>query len=198
MHMTDARVVAMAAGLGSLGGGAVFAWRHDPRFGSGFVNAVVNPRLLGNGLAGGARSDIGLIEHVGRRSGIRRLTPVHPKTTPGGFRIMVPLGTHSEWARNVMAAGHCRLRLHGSVYDVDGPIMLPAREVLGLPRPVRTFIDALGVRYLELHVARWTSSDVARSASDIDSARLAPASRLGDRYRVTVSDYQAAVGLRRR
>ena len=44
-----------------------------------FVNTVVNPRLLRRGLAGGGASEIGTIEHFGRRSGVRRLTPVHPE-----------------------------------------------------------------------------------------------------------------------
>ena len=75
------------------------------------------PRLLQRGLAGGAKSEIGTLEHFGRMSGVRRLTPVHPEPTPAGFRVMVPLGSHSQWARNVLAAGHCRLQLHDVVYN---------------------------------------------------------------------------------
>ena len=30
-----------------------------------------------------------------------------------------PLGDHSEWARNVLAAGHCRLQLRDVVYELD-------------------------------------------------------------------------------
>ena len=91
-------------------GGAVVAgaslWRRNPRIGTAFVNSVVNPALLRRGLAGYGRSEIGTLEHVGRKSGVRRLTPVHPEPTPTGFRIIVPLGMRSEWARNVIAAGH--------------------------------------------------------------------------------------------
>ncbi len=143
-------IVATATALGATVGAAVAFWRRDPRVGSAFVNSVVNPRLLGRGLAGGAKSGIGTLEHVGRTSGMRRLTPVHPEPTPGGVRILVPLGPHSQWARNVLAAGHCRLQLHDVVYDLDEPVMIPASEVHGLPSGVRRGMVALGFEYLTL------------------------------------------------
>ena len=105
---------------------AVGLWRRNPRIGTAFVNSVVNPALLRRGLAGYGRSEIGTLEHVGRMSGVRRLTPVHPEPTPAGFRIIVPLGMRSEWARNVIAAGHCRLLLHDQVFDLDEPAMVDA------------------------------------------------------------------------
>ena len=54
---------------------AVGLWRRDPRMGTAFVNSVVNPALLRRGLAGYGRSEIGTLEHLGRKSGVRRLTP---------------------------------------------------------------------------------------------------------------------------
>ena len=53
---------------------AVGWWRRNPRIGTAFVNSVVNPALLRRGLAGYGRSEIGTLEHVGRKSGVRRLT----------------------------------------------------------------------------------------------------------------------------
>jgi hypothetical protein len=131
-------------------GAAFAAWRRDRRIGSAFVNTVVNPLLLHRGLAGGAHSEIGPLEHVGRRSGIRRLTPVHPEATHDGFRVMLPLGEQSEWARNVLTAGHCRMRLHGQVYDLDDPKLVSPKEVSELPRLVRNVTHALGFRYLTM------------------------------------------------
>ena len=95
-------------------------------------------------------SEIGTLEHVGRTSGIRRLTPVHPEPTPDGFRIVVPLGPSSQWARNVLAAGHCRLQLHDRVYDLDEPAMVDAGEVDHLPWAVRGVMGALGFQYLKM------------------------------------------------
>ena len=138
------------AALGALGVGAAVAWRHNPRLGTSIVNSIVNPVLLRRGLAGGGRSEIGTLEHIGRRSGIRRLTPVHPEPMVEGFRIIVPLGDRSEWARNVLTAGHCRLQLHDVVYELDEPTMIPATDAVDLPRPVRTVLRGLGFEYLRL------------------------------------------------
>jgi deazaflavin-dependent oxidoreductase (nitroreductase family) len=131
-------------------GAAVFLWRRDPRIGSAFVNSVVNPWLLRRGLAGGSHSEIGPLEHIGRKSGNRRLTPVHPEPTPEGYRVMVPLGAQSEWARNVVAAGGCRLQLHGQIYELAEPRLIPASEVTDLPRIVRAVMAALRFQYLSL------------------------------------------------
>ena len=141
---------AASAAVGGAAAGAVVIWRRNPRIGSTFVNSVVNPRLLQHGLAGGRTSEIGTIEHYGRISGIRYLTPVHPEATSDGFRIMVPLGRQSHWARNVLTAGHCRLQLHDIVFDLDEPAWIPANDVDALPTAIRSGMAALGFEYLTL------------------------------------------------
>ncbi|HEX5825261.1 MAG TPA: hypothetical protein VFY18_12455, partial [Candidatus Limnocylindrales bacterium] len=77
-------------------------------------------------------------------------TPVHPEPTREGFRIVVPLGMQSEWARNVIAAGRCRMQLHDQVFDLDEPAMVDAREAKDLPGPLRRVMAALGFKYLDL------------------------------------------------
>ncbi len=129
---------------------AVGLSRRNPRIGTAFVNSVVNPALLRRGLAGYGRSEIGTLEHVGRVSRVRRLTPVHPEPTSDGFRIIVPLGMRSEWARNVIAAGHCRLLLHDQVLDLDEPAMVDAGRAQDLPWPLGRILAALGFQYLNL------------------------------------------------
>jgi len=143
-------VIALAV-VRALARWAVAIWLGNRRIGTGFVNTVVNPLLLRRGLAGGRASEIGRLEHVGRRSGTRRLTLVHPEQTPDGFRIMVPLAGESQWARNVLAAGHCRLQLHELVYELDEPVMVPASQVADLPVVVRRVTSWLGFEYLVLH-----------------------------------------------
>jgi len=64
--------------------------------------------------------------------------------------VLVPLGESSEWARNVLAAGHCRLHLHDTVYDLDEPALVRAGEVDALPSPVGRLMAALGFEYLVL------------------------------------------------
>ncbi len=174
MRRVVSLIAAMAA-LGGIVGGFVVAWRRNPRMGTAFVNSVVNPRLVRRGLAGGGASEIGTLEHVGRASGIRRLTPVHPEPTPGGFRVVVPLGAQSQWARNVLAAGHCRLQLHDLVYELDEPTMVPAGEAADLPRAVRAAMSALGFEYLALRTfgARPGTLEPAEGgASDQDAPGL--------------------------
>jgi len=144
------RIIVASAALLGLTAGATIARHRNPRIGSGFANTVVNPWLMDHRLAGAGSSELGTLEHIGRRSGILRLTPVHPEPTAEGFRIMVPLGEHSQWARNVLAAGHCRLQWHDMVYDLDEPAMLVATEADDLPRAVQGTMAALGFEYLRL------------------------------------------------
>jgi deazaflavin-dependent oxidoreductase (nitroreductase family) len=136
--------------LAALVAGGVVAWRRNPRIGTRLANEVVNPLLVRRGISGAERSEVGTIEHVGRRSGIRRLTPVHPAPTKAGFRIVVPLGPKSEWARNVLAAGRCRLQFRGTVYDLDEPVLLPPGKVTDIPRPMQWVGSPLGFQYLLL------------------------------------------------
>jgi deazaflavin-dependent oxidoreductase (nitroreductase family) len=131
-------------------GTMLVAWRRDPRIGSASMNTVVNSWLLGRGLAGGRHSEIGPLEHIGRRCGIRRLTPVHREPTTTGFRFIVPLGRKSEWARNVLAAGRCRVQPHEQVHEFAGPRFVSPSELTDLPRALRAVMAALGFRYLTL------------------------------------------------
>jgi hypothetical protein len=143
--------VAVPVAIGAVLVGAARRWRRSPP-GTAFVNSVVNPVLLRRGLAGRGRSEIATLEHIGRRSGIKRLTPVHPEATQAGFRIVVPLGMQSEWARNVIAAGHCRLQLHDQIFELDEPVMVGAAEATDLPWALRRLMASLGFKYLNLRM----------------------------------------------
>ena len=179
------RSVAVMAGVASLGGivgATLIVWRRNPRIGSAFVNSVVNPAIVRRGLAGGRASELGTLEHVGRRSGVRRLTPVHPEPTRDGFRIMVPLGPRSEWARNVLAAGHCRIQLHGVVYDLDEPTMITARDAADLPSAVRAVMAALGFQYLGLRTFASSPGILELATVELpvpDRPRVGPATLAG-------------------
>lgn len=173
------RFLSLTAVVVAIGGffGGVAVWRRNRRLGSGFVNRVVNPLLLERGLAGRRASEIGTLEHVGRRTGRRRLTPVHPEATANGFRIMVPLAEDSEWARNVLAAGHCRLQLHDRVYELDEPVMVAASRVGDLPEAVRRVAGWLGFDYLELRQFAVAPGALEPVASDVPRAPQLDADR---------------------
>jgi hypothetical protein len=131
--------------------GGVAWWRRYPRTGSAWVNRVVDPWLVRHGILAHSAGEIGLLEHVGRTTGIVRRSPVHPVATPDGFRIIVPLGLESHWARNALAAGGCRLQLGDVVHDLDRPVLITPDEVEGLSPLARRAMDWLGFRYLLLH-----------------------------------------------
>ncbi|HYC07401.1 MAG TPA: nitroreductase family deazaflavin-dependent oxidoreductase [Candidatus Binatia bacterium] len=125
-------------------------WRRHPRTGAGTVNRLVNPWLMRQDVPELSRGEIGLLEHVGRRSGTVRVTPVHPVRTEDGFRIIVPLGGESQWARNVLAAGHCRLQVGDAIHELDEPRLVSSTEMAAVPSGAAAVMDWLGFRYLVL------------------------------------------------
>jgi deazaflavin-dependent oxidoreductase (nitroreductase family) len=144
------RLLFGAAVVGSIAGFAAW-WRRHPRFGTARVNRVADPWLVRQGVVASSKGEIGLLEHIGRKSGVVRHTPVHPVRTPDGFRIVVPLGVESQWARNVIAAGHCRLLVGEVIHELDEPLLVMASGVDGLPKLATRVMDWLGFRFLVLH-----------------------------------------------
>jgi hypothetical protein len=137
------------------------------------MNRVVNPWIERRGLVAGSRGEIGLIEHVGRKSGIVRRTLIHPMPTSDGFRFIVPVGEKSEWARNVITAGRCRLLIGDQTFELDEPTLELPANVPHLAQPIRALFGWLGFRYLRM---RTTGTAVAETADEVeDSAHLEPA-----------------------
>ena len=155
----------------------VAAWMRYTRIGAGFANDVVNPCLVQRGISGSGASELGTLEHVGRRTGTRRLTPLHAIQAPEGFRFAVPLGDRSEWARNVLAAGHCRMQLHDVVYELDEPVLLDPTEVPDVAAPVAWLGERLGWKYLIVHRfgERPGALDPVRDAASTAGAEAPPA-----------------------
>lgn len=129
------------------------AWMRCTRIGAGFANDVANPYLVARGMSGSGPSELGTLEHIGRRTGTRRLTPLHAITTDGGFRFAVPLGGRSEWARNVIAAGRARMQLHDEIHELVDPVLLAPSQVPAIPLPLVWLTEALGWRYLVVRSA---------------------------------------------
>jgi deazaflavin-dependent oxidoreductase (nitroreductase family) len=102
------------------------------------------------GIISKSEGEIGLLEHVGRKSGVVRVTPIHPVPTETGFRIIVPLGEESQWAQNVLAAGHCRVQVGDVVHELDEPVLVAPSTVEGVPAIAGRAMEWLGFRYLAL------------------------------------------------
>jgi deazaflavin-dependent oxidoreductase (nitroreductase family) len=75
------------------------------------------------------------LEHVGRRSGLLRHTPLR------GFRgrdkvvIGINFGQESDWLKNIQAAGRCRMRLGREQLELGAPRIVPLDEgIQGMPK----------------------------------------------------------------
>jgi deazaflavin-dependent oxidoreductase (nitroreductase family) len=78
----------------------------------GRFNLVVTNRI--SGLVAGWLPLFGIVEHVGRRSGEVRRTPINVfRRRSGAYVVALTYGADTNWVRNVLAAGGCRLRTRG-------------------------------------------------------------------------------------
>lgn len=87
---------------------------------------------------------LGLVVHVGRRSGTVYRTPVNVFTSDGHYTFALTYGPDTDWVRNVRAAGGCelitrrrrvRLREPRIVHDETRAAIRPLeRQVLKLLR----------------------------------------------------------------
>ena len=65
---------------------------------------------------------LALVVHRGRRSGREYQTPVNVFRAGDGFVIALTYGAeHTDWVRNVLAAGGCELRTHGRTIPLGSP-----------------------------------------------------------------------------
>jgi hypothetical protein len=153
--------VGTAVGLGALAArrrgspgvpAAERAPRRSPEWLRAFVTERFNPAVVRLGLVGGRRSPWCYVEHVGRHSGTVYRTPVLPIRVGSHVYIPLPYGVDVNWARNVRAAGHCRMQRHDQVLALDEPAVIAAGDHPGIPGWYRAVLERRGNRYLRLHV----------------------------------------------
>jgi deazaflavin-dependent oxidoreductase (nitroreductase family) len=112
-----------------------------------------NPIAYRFGLVGRRRSPLASVEYVGRKSGTLRRTPVWAFVTSGHAIVGLPYGRDVNWARNVMASGHCRMQFRGQVYELDEPQVCGSAELTELPEwRKRQFSSTM--EYMRLRVFR--------------------------------------------
>lgn len=115
-----------------------------------FNKHVLNPAMML--VAGRKYWYASIIEHTGRHTGKEYATPVVAERVDDGLIIPLPYGTDTDWLRNVLAAGHATVHVHGETYEAVDPQILDAAAVAGqlAPNRKRTF-DRFNVRsYLKL------------------------------------------------
>jgi deazaflavin-dependent oxidoreductase (nitroreductase family) len=66
-----------------------------------------------------ASGDVAVIEAPGRRSGQTRSTAVGYVREPDGSLLVAASADHTDWARNIEAAGRCRVTIAGVSQEYD-------------------------------------------------------------------------------
>ena len=105
-------------------------------------------RLVTNHLSrpvAGHLPGLGVVVHVGRRSGRHYRTPVNVFRRPGGYAIALTYGAGAQWTRNVLAAGNAEIATRGRAHRVTNPRIVRDVERTPVPAPVRAILGALRV-----------------------------------------------------
>jgi deazaflavin-dependent oxidoreductase (nitroreductase family) len=79
----------------------------------------------------------GMIVHRGRTSGRLYRTPVNVFRRPGGFVVALTYGPNTDWVRNVLAAGGCRLEMRGRTFRLTRPRLVHDEQRRLMPAPLR-------------------------------------------------------------
>ncbi len=96
----------------------------------------------------------GVLEHVGRRSGTVRQTPINIFPRADRYAIALTYGPEVEWLKNVLAAGGCRVRIQGRWVPLTDPRRFRDPRRRAVPPIVRIPLTMLGVEeFVELRRA---------------------------------------------
>ena len=83
---------------------------------------------------------MGILEHVGRKSGKPYRTPLNVFRTDDGVAILLTYGPDRDWLKNITAAGGARMRRYGKTFELVDPRVMSKAEaapsVTGLWRPL--------------------------------------------------------------
>lgn len=83
---------------------------------------------------------MGIIEHVGRRSGTHYRTPLTVFSTRDGVAVLLTYGPDRDWLKNVTAAGGGTMRRYGTSFRIIDPQVMSkadaAPAVTGVMRPI--------------------------------------------------------------
>ncbi|MFC4000416.1 nitroreductase/quinone reductase family protein [Prauserella oleivorans] len=84
------------------------------------------------------------VVHTGRTSGRIYRTPVNAFRTGDGYVIPLPYGTRTDWVRNVLASGGCRLETRGRTVPLRTPRIVHDERPSVVPEPIRSGLGLLG------------------------------------------------------
>jgi deazaflavin-dependent oxidoreductase (nitroreductase family) len=106
-------------------------------------NLVVTNPVLGH--VAGRLPGFAIVTHVGRRSGRTYRTPVNLFRSDERYVIALTYGSGSQWVRNVLAAGECKVETRGEWIHLIGPEVVHDPRHEFVPVPVRPFLRVLDV-----------------------------------------------------
>jgi len=87
----------------------------------------------------------GVVVHRGRRSGRRYRTPVNVFPAGDGYLIALTYGPDTDWVKNVMAAGGCKLETGGRTVRLVSPHLYHDETRRGIRPAERRILRAIGV-----------------------------------------------------
>jgi deazaflavin-dependent oxidoreductase (nitroreductase family) len=118
-------------------------------------NILVTNRITS--LFAGWFPGLGILTHVGRKSGKVYLTPINVFRVPNGFIVALTYSSNSEWVKNVIAAGGCKLKTSGRAYQLSAPKFVHDPSRRSFPFLVQVVLRLVGAdEYLELDINRST------------------------------------------
>jgi deazaflavin-dependent oxidoreductase (nitroreductase family) len=106
-------------------------------------NLRVTNRVLGPVAA--RLPGFGIVEHVGRKSGTVRHTPVNIFRHGDGYAIALTYGADSQWVRNVLAAGEVDVLIRRRRIHLVEPRLVHDEHRKLVPAPVRVPLRAANV-----------------------------------------------------
>jgi len=117
----------------------------------GRFNKVVTNKLLVHLVGHGP---FVALENLGRRIGRVYRVPLMAFRSGDRVTFALTYGAHTDWLRNVRAAGGCRLRIRGESLTLGAPVDLSAEAGRSrMPGPVRVVLRLSGVDgFVELPV----------------------------------------------
>ncbi len=96
-----------------------------PQWLARFNRHVTNPVQR---LWAGWAPTMGILEHVGRKSGTRYRTPLTVFSTEDGVAILLTYGPDRDWLKNLTAAGGGRMTRYGKTFELRNPRVMPKAQ----------------------------------------------------------------------
>ncbi len=123
-------------------------------------------------ISGTERTSWGLLTHVGRRSGRAYQTSLGANPYRDGFLLPLTYGPHTDWYRNLMAAGVGTLAWKGCTYQLERPELIAGPEAMrSWPVGSRILLQLAGIDdFVWLHQSQEQRTEVTPLASPAQTA----------------------------